>query len=160
DRFSYDVPPPSITGVSPADGPEAGGTTVTVSGADFTGATAVKFGAVSATSFTVKSDESLTAVSPGGTGTVDVSVPTPTGTSTPGAGDRFTYEPAGSGLPEVGRCAKVTPTKEAGRVVYHGAYETVHCTTTSPTHEGKYEWTPGPGAAGGFTGTSKATKLE
>jgi len=160
DRFSYDVPPPSITEVSPTSGPEAGGTTVTVSGTDLTGTTAVKFGATSATSFTINSDTSLTAISPGGTGTVDVSVTTPRGTSTSGPSDRFAYEPAGSGLPEIGRCAKVTPVKEGKRLVYHGAYESAHCTTTSATHEGKYEWSTGPGAGRGFTGTSKVAKLE
>jgi hypothetical protein len=160
DRFSYDVPPPSITGISPASGPEAGGTAITVTGADLTGATAVKFGATNAISFTVNSDTSLTAVSPGGTGAVDVSVGTSRGTSTSGPSDRFTYEPAGSGLPEIGRCTKATPVKEGNRLVYHGVYETVHCTTTSGTHEGKYEWSTGPGAGGGFTGTAKVAKLE
>jgi hypothetical protein len=160
DRFSYDVPPPSISGISPGGGPEAGGTAVTVSGANLSGATAVKFGATNATSFTVNSDTSLTAVSPGGTGTVDVSVTTPRGTSTAGASDRFTYEPAESGLPEIGRCAKVTPVTEGKRLVYHGTYATAHCTTTSPTHEGKFEWSPGPGAGRSFTGTSKSAGFE
>jgi hypothetical protein len=160
DRFSYDIPPPTITEVSPASGPEAGGTSVTVSGTDFNGATAVKFGATNAASFKVNSDSSLTAVSPGGTGTVDVSVTTPRGTSTAGASDHFTYEAAASGLPEFGRCAKVTPVKEGKVLVYHGTYETAHCTTTSPTHEGKYEWSAGPGADRGFTGTAKVAKFE
>jgi hypothetical protein len=160
ERFSYDVPPPTITGISPANGPEAGRTAITVSGTDFTGATGVKFGATNATSFTVNSDTSLTAVSPGGTGTVDVSVATPNGTSTNGAPDRFTYQPAESGLPEIGRCVKATPVKEGKIVVYHGAYETAKCTTTSATHHGKYEWSAGPGAARGFTATSKVAKLE
>ena len=160
DRFSYDVPPPTITEISPANGPEAGGTAITVSGTDFTGATGVKFGATNATSFTVNSDTSLTAVSPGGTGTVDVSVTTPNGTSTNGVPDRFTYQPLESGLPEIGRCVKITPVKEGKVLVYHGSYETAKCTTTSATHHGKYEWSAGPGAARGFTGTSKGAKLE
>jgi hypothetical protein len=160
DHFTYEAPQPAIAKVSPATGPEAGGTTVTVTGEHLTGATAVRFGATSATSFTVNSDSSVTAVSPGGTGTVDVSVTTPAGTSSPGAADRFTYEPTEGGLPEIGRCAKVTPVKEGKSLVYHGAYETSKCTTTNPTHHGKYEWTPGPGAGKGFTGTGKATKFE
>lgn len=160
DRFSYELPQPSITEISPADGTEAGGTPITVSGANFTGATAVKFGATNATSFTVNSDTSLTAVSPGGTGTVDVSVTTPSGTSATGASDRFTYEPAESGLPEIGRCEKVTPVEEGKRLAYHGAYDTAKCTTTSVTHEGRYEWSAGPGTGRGFTGAAKSAKLE
>ena len=42
-------PPPTITGVSPASGPTTGGTSVTITGTGFTGATAVKFGATNAT---------------------------------------------------------------------------------------------------------------
>ncbi len=160
DRFSYDLPAPSITEISPANGNEAGGTPITVRGANFTGATAVTFGATNATSFTVNSDTSLTAVSPGGTGTVDVSVTTPSGTSTSGTSDRFTYEPAESGLPEIGRCEKVTPVEEGKRLAYHGAYDTAKCTTTSATHEGRYEWSAGPGAGRGFTGSAKSAKLE
>ena len=36
--------PPTVTGVSPTSGPTAGGTSVTITGTNFTGATAVKFG--------------------------------------------------------------------------------------------------------------------
>src|SRR5205823_3782745 len=38
-------PPPSVSGVSPASGAEAGGTTVSLAGSGFTGATRVSFGA-------------------------------------------------------------------------------------------------------------------
>ena len=50
----YD-PYTTVTGVSPTSGPTAGGTTVTITGTGFTGATKVLFGAVAATSFTVVS---------------------------------------------------------------------------------------------------------
>ena len=39
------APAPTVTGVSPSGGPLAGGTSVTVTGTNFTGATAVDFGA-------------------------------------------------------------------------------------------------------------------
>jgi hypothetical protein len=84
---------PAVTSVSPGTGSTAGGTTVTINGANFTGATAVKFGAVAATSFTVNSNGTITAISPAGAaGTVDVSVTTPNGASSvnPPA-DQFTY---------------------------------------------------------------------
>jgi hypothetical protein len=90
DRFYY-VTTPSVTGISPASGPVAGGKIVTIKGTGFTGATAVKFGTNSATSFTVDNDTQITATSPAGTDTVDVTVTTPGGTSTAKASDRFSY---------------------------------------------------------------------
>jgi hypothetical protein len=77
--------------VSPNSGPEAGGTTVTITGTNFTGASAVKFGSTNATSFTVNSTTSITAMSPAGTGTVDVTVTTSGGTSATSSADQFTY---------------------------------------------------------------------
>ena len=67
--------PPTITGISPTSGPT--GTAVTISGSGFTGATAIAFNGVAATSFTVNSDTSITAtVSPGATtGELSVSAP-------------------------------------------------------------------------------------
>jgi IPT/TIG domain len=91
DVFTYG---PQVTGVAPNRGPADGGTSVTITGSDFTGATAVEFGSSNATSVSVNSDSSITAVSPEGTGTVDVTVITPDGTSTVGSADRFTYVPA------------------------------------------------------------------
>lgn len=70
---------PTISTFSPASA--AQGTTVTISGALFTGTTAVTFGGTSAASFTVVSDNQITAVV--GTGTTgDVVVTAPGGTAT------------------------------------------------------------------------------
>jgi hypothetical protein len=86
---------PTVTGVSPTSGPTAGGTSVTITGTGFTGATAVKFGTTSAPTFTVNSATQITATAPAGTGTVDVTVTTPGGTSAVNApADRFTYTSA------------------------------------------------------------------
>ena len=86
---------PTVTSVSPASGPATGGTTVTVTGTGFTGATAVHVGAATAP-FTVVSDTQLTAtVPPGSIGTVDVTVTGPGGTSTTATGDHFTYVASG-----------------------------------------------------------------
>jgi IPT/TIG domain len=82
--------PPSVSGVSPHEGPEAGGTSVNITGAGLSGATGVKFGAKSA-SFKVNSASSITATAPPGAGTVDVTVETPIGTSAANAGDHYTY---------------------------------------------------------------------
>jgi hypothetical protein len=89
---------PVVTGVSPSGGPGAGGTTVTVTGSGFTGATAVAFGTNAAQSFQVDSDGQITAVSPPGSGTVDVRVTTPGGTSAQTPSDEFTYAPVPTGL--------------------------------------------------------------
>ena len=88
--------PLSVVSVSPNSGGIAGGTSVTITGIRFTGATAVNFGSISAASFTVNSETSITATSPAGSaGTVDVTVTTASGTSAANAGDQFTYN-AGS----------------------------------------------------------------
>jgi plastocyanin len=69
------APPPTIKKLSPKKGTLAGGTSVNITGTTFTGAKTVMFGSVEATSFTVNSDTSITAVSPAEVaGTVDVRV--------------------------------------------------------------------------------------
>jgi IPT/TIG domain len=88
------LPPasPTVTNVSPNRGPAGGGTTVTITGTNLTGATAIKFGSTSATSFTVNSATSITAVSPAETaGRVDVAVTTRAGTSAISSKDRFRF---------------------------------------------------------------------
>ncbi len=90
--LAYGSLTPIVTSVSPASGPASGGTSVRITGSNFAGATAVKFGSASALSFTVSSGSSITAVAPPGIGTVDVLVRTPAGTSSSGSGDQYTYE--------------------------------------------------------------------
>ncbi|MGD0732196.1 MAG: glycoside hydrolase domain-containing protein [Terracidiphilus sp.] len=82
---------PSITGLSPSNGSNAGGTSVQITGTNFTGATEVQFGGVEAASFTVNSSTSITAVTPAGNGTVDVQVFTPAGGSLPNSSDQYDY---------------------------------------------------------------------
>jgi hypothetical protein len=99
DRFTY-VALPTVTGVSPAAGPTAGGNTVTITGTGFQnifgfpGVTHVDFGSVPAPSFTVDSDTQLTAtVPPGSAGTADVTLLTWLGATTAtSAADRYTYQ--------------------------------------------------------------------
>lgn len=83
--------PAVVTEVSPLEGPAEGGTTVTITGTNFTGASAVNFGESPAASFTVNSSTSITAASPPGTGVVDVTVTTTPGTSALKPSDHFTY---------------------------------------------------------------------
>ena len=92
DQFTY-TSAPTVTGISPNTGPPSGGTSVTITGTNFSGATAVKFGNTAAASFTVNSATQITATSPAGIGTVDVTVTTPGGTSATNSADQFTYGP-------------------------------------------------------------------
>jgi phospholipase C len=89
-KFTYTTQA-AVAAVSPAVGSPAGGTTITISGTGFTGATAVMFGAKPATSFTVNSDHTITATSSRGAGSVDITVVLPVGTSAASAADQFTY---------------------------------------------------------------------
>jgi IPT/TIG domain len=102
DQFTYiTTSAPTVSGLSPNNGPLAGGTTVTITGTNFSGATNVFFGTTAA-SFNDTSNTSITAVSPPGlsAGPVDVTVTTPGGTSATTPADVFTYlaRPAVTGL--------------------------------------------------------------
>jgi Concanavalin A-like lectin/glucanases superfamily/IPT/TIG domain len=86
------APAPTVTGVSPASGTTSGTTSVTITGTNLTGATAVKFGATNATSFVVTGSTQITAVAPAhAAGTVDITIVTPGGTSATGAADQYTF---------------------------------------------------------------------
>jgi len=91
-KIAVSQPPPKVTSVSPASGPDRGGSTVTINGGYFDSATAVTFGGRPATSFTLISANKITAVTPAQpANTVDVLVTTPIGVSTAGTADRFNY---------------------------------------------------------------------
>jgi hypothetical protein len=59
------IPLPTVATLSPETGPAGDGTAVTITGANLGEASAVDFGSSSATSFTVDSQNSITAVSGG-----------------------------------------------------------------------------------------------
>src|SRR5262249_26267826 len=86
----------TVSNVNPNTGPTSGGTSVTITGTNFSGATAVSFGGNAAASFTVNSATQITATSPAGMGTVDVTVTNENGTSATSSGDRFTYGQVGT----------------------------------------------------------------
>ena len=90
DLFTY-AAGPSVASITPTQGPLTGGTSVTVTGANFTPASTVHFGGTTATSVTTSNATTITAVSPAGTGAVDVTVTTAGGTSATSAADLFTY---------------------------------------------------------------------
>lgn len=98
--FTYTAVPapvgPSTTSLAPANGPEAGGTTVMLDGSGYTDATAVSFGGLPGTGLVVVDDTRITVNAPPGTGTVPVTVTTPLGVSSPLA---YTYDPPPSAPP-------------------------------------------------------------
>ena len=89
-QFTY-AAIPAVAQLTPTSGPAAGGTSVVITGQGFTGATTVAFGGVIAPAFTVNSDTKITAISPPGSGVVDVTVTTSGGVSPVTTVDRFTY---------------------------------------------------------------------
>ncbi|NJC70946.1 hypothetical protein HC031_14655, partial [Planosporangium thailandense] len=91
-KFTYVPPPPTVTGLSVSSVSIFGGTTVTLTGANFIGSTAVRVGGTGAGGVRVLSPTSLTFVTPAKVaGTVDVTVTTPYGTSTISSADKLTY---------------------------------------------------------------------
>jgi kynureninase len=74
DKYTYAEPPtPTITAVSPASGPIAGATMVTVTGSKFTGATKATFAGTAGTAVTVVSATQLKITSPAhAAGAVDI----------------------------------------------------------------------------------------
>jgi subtilase family serine protease len=73
DRFRY-VLPPHVAGLSPGKGTHKGGTTVTITGANFVNVGSVKFGGKAGGHLRVISATKLTVVAPAGSGTVTVTV--------------------------------------------------------------------------------------
>jgi len=127
--FTFITPAPTIASFTPTTaGP---GTTITITGTNFTGASAVSLGGTAATSYTVVSATSITAVVANGT-TGTISMTTPGGTATSTA--TFTFAPA----PTI---ASFTPTSA-------GAGATVTITGTNFTYASVVKF-------GGSTATSR-----
>lgn len=119
---------PKITAVSPAGGPAAGETTVTLTGTGFTGATGVSFGASPGTDMKVVSDTVITVASPPGSGTVDVRVEGPGGTSPTGPNSRYVYTQPAAAVPTasvttnggfIKKYAVITLSSESGATLYY-----------------------------------------
>lgn len=91
--YTYD-PLPTVSGISPIEGPDSGGTSVTVTGTDLADATSVKFGGTTVLAANFTSVNATTIVVPSpvhAAGTVDVTVVTPSGTTDATASTRFTF---------------------------------------------------------------------
>jgi hypothetical protein len=139
DVFTYLGPAPAVTGITPSSGSTAGGTSITISGSGFTGATNVLFGANAALTYTVNSDTSITALSPlAAAGTIDVTVTTGNGTSATGSADHFSYT-ADSGTPAISGISPSTGPTSGGTTVIisgtnlTGATEVLFGTAAAPS---------------------------
>ena len=91
DQYTYIGP--SVTSVTPSSGAPAGGKNVNVTGSGFQGVTAVHFGTVTVTTFTVNKSGTKIKVTapPGVAGTVNITVTTPGGTSAVVTADHYMY---------------------------------------------------------------------
>jgi hypothetical protein len=111
-------PAPVLTGLSRADGPVDGGTSVTLTGTDLGGVTSVTFGGVAAATFTVRSTTRIVALTPpGAVGTVDVAVQGPSGVGS--LADAYSYvgpplPPAAPSFAVAGSSVTVTWTRLTG----------------------------------------------
>jgi hypothetical protein len=137
DGFTY-AALPAVSAIAPAAGPTKGGTTVMITGANFTGATAVMFGAIPVKTFTVNSPTQITAIAPADmAGPVNVTVKTARGSSAATASDRFTYEaaPVVSGIaPGAGGTVMITGANFTGATdVMFGNTPAETFTVASPT---------------------------
>jgi hypothetical protein len=86
-------PAPEITSIAPSFGSVTGGTLLTITGKNLSGATAVQFGSTPAASFTVDSDTEITATAPRALrpGKVDVTVTTFAGENANTRYDDYVY---------------------------------------------------------------------
>ncbi len=88
--YTY-VTPAVITSISPAFGPKAGGTSVTITGTNLTGASNLLFGLKSATNVNVVNDTTITCVTPDSTSAVAVGITLTTGGGLSNKFSSFTY---------------------------------------------------------------------
>ncbi|HVT66039.1 MAG TPA: IPT/TIG domain-containing protein [Mycobacteriales bacterium] len=91
DHYTYKALP-AVTGVSPSQGPVAGGTSVVITGSGFAAATTVKFGPAGSASFTINSATQITAIAPAYTKSdVNIRVFNPSGESPAVSADIYKY---------------------------------------------------------------------
>ena len=105
--FTYNALSPTITGISPNNGPTAGGTNVTISGTNFLAGALVLFGTVPATNISVASATQIQAVAPANAaGPANVTVQDPGNLNATLSGG-FSYGSSSSGVPTI---TSVSPT--------------------------------------------------
>jgi hypothetical protein len=88
--YAY-LPPPTITGITPAIGPQKGRTKIAIKGTNFVGSVSVRVGSVAAKAVRVISRTQISAVVPPGSGSANVVVSAVGGSSPTGPRDRYTF---------------------------------------------------------------------
>ncbi|MHB1441078.1 MAG: glycoside hydrolase domain-containing protein, partial [Cuniculiplasma sp.] len=146
DHFNYTVPV-TITGLSVSGGPASGGTSVVITGTDFTGATAVMFGSNAAASYVVNSATQITAVSPAGGGVVNITVAASGYVSPTGSADLFSYASVMAGGTYASFPMTVVGATSSTQMVSITltAASNISSITVPPAQNGKQEFTVGTG---------------
>lgn len=161
DHYTYEAVP-AVTGLSPNHGPA--GTSVTVTGSGFTGATAVYFGSSMVTPIVV-SATTITATAPSGqAGPVDVQVANSVGISPTSSADLFTFplnlalssNPVTVSVASTGTSSlTATVTNSAGGVVGDAVNFTVTASSDGTlSHCGSITGSPSVTATGGQAGAT------
>lgn len=117
DRFTYTSGAPTVSSLSPTSGPAAGGTTVTVTGTNFTTGATVTLGTAPVSNLSVTSSTSMTFVTPPGSNSQVLHVTTAGGSWPPantGNPPEFTYVDS---LPTVTRVSPSSGPSTAGTAV-------------------------------------------
>jgi len=111
--YTYKIPAPTVSTVTPTSGLISGGTTLTITGTNFVSVSGVTVGGTAATSVVTVSSTSITAVTPAhAAGLVSVVVTTATGTGTKTSA--FTYvNPA----PTISGVSPISGTSNGGTIV-------------------------------------------
>jgi hypothetical protein len=122
--------PPTLSSFTPAGGPV--GTSITITGSHLDGATAVTFNGTSAT-FTVDSDNQITAAVPSGAGTGPIAVTTPAGTAASSTSFTITLAPPtiSSFSPSNGRAGRLVTILGSG---FTGATAVAFNNTSAATY--------------------------
>jgi uncharacterized protein YciI len=120
--FVY-VAPPSVTSVSPGNGPTAGGTSITITGTGFASGATVTVGAAAATNVVVVSATQITATTPAGSaGAVTVTVASGGQSGNLGSGFAYVATPTVTGVsPNTGSNAGGTSVTITGTNFLAGA---------------------------------------
>jgi subtilisin family serine protease len=131
------TPAPTISGFSPASG--GVGSSVTITGSNFTGATSVKFNGQSA-SFSVNSSTQITATVPNCSSTGTISVTTAGGTAN--SSSSFSVTGCGGGTSQL----LLNPGFESGAVNWTATAGVIDSSASEPAHSGAFKaWLDGYG---------------
>lgn len=138
--FTYVVPPPTVTEVTPAMGSTLGGTSVTITGTGFTGATGVTFGTIAASNVVVVNATTITATTPAGAaGAVSVVVTGPGGFNA--ANSLYTYAVANAAPVIIGGLGEPQPPTFAENLAENTPFSGTLIATDADTPAQTLTWT-------------------